>query len=140
MVCKIELLSLYLEYLRSTGIFDTIRFGADIERAIEFIHNNYKRNFSAKEIAEYCNISCSYLRASFKSKIGMTIIDYRDKLRFTLAKEMLSNGQFTIKETAEELGFCDVYYFSKFFARHSGTTPAKFAKKHECIDFSSLLM
>ena len=122
MVCNIELLSLYLELFRINGAFMKQGFGKDVQTAIEYVHNNYKRNFAAQEIAEHCSMSPSHLRAEFKRRVGMTITEYRDRLRFSSAKEYLSTESFSIKETAEELGFCDVYYFSRFFRRFSGTT------------------
>lgn len=128
MTCKIELLSLYLEFFRASGKFDSAKYGSDIGRAVKFIHENYKRNFSSLEIANYCNISCSYLQARFKQKVGVTIVEYRDRLRFTSAKELLLSDEFSIKKAAMVLGFCDVYYFSKFFKRHSGVSPAAFIK------------
>jgi len=57
----------------------------------------------------------------------MTITDYRNDLRISAAKQMLQSGLFSVKETAMELGYCDVYYFSKCFTAETGITPARFA-------------
>ena len=128
MICKIELLSLYLEFIRYKRISEKTPYGDLIERAINFIHSNYKRNFSSREIAEHCSLSSSYLRSSFKEKVGVTILEYRDRLRLASAKELLASEELTVKETALVLGFCDVYYFSKFFKTMSGMTPAAYIK------------
>ena len=60
--------------------------------------------------------------------MGMTIVEYRDALRLELAKELLLSGFLSVKETAYELGFCDVYYFTKFFKAHADMTPGEYVK------------
>ena len=56
---------------------------------------------------------------------GMTVLQYRDSLRIAAAKEMLESGYFTASEIASELGYCDVYHFSKSFANQVGLSPRK---------------
>lgn len=126
MFCKIQLLELYFDILKSAKKkfskynYDTVSF------AVKFIHDNFTRNFKTEEIAAYASCSESHLRLKFAEKMGMTINEYRDTLRIRMAKELLSSGLFSVKETAYELGFCDVYYFTNFFTRHVGVTPGKF--------------
>lgn len=123
--CKIDILKFYLDFFKKyTAQNDHKKDGA-VSLAVEYIHKNFKRNFCTDEIAEYCSISPSHLRLKFQKEMNMTITDYRDSLRIKTAKEMLSGNFFTVKETAYELGFCDVYYFTKFFKTKTGITPAK---------------
>ena len=126
--CKIGIMSLYLELFRETSAKEYSEEDPAISRALDYLHKNFKRNFKTDEIARYCNLSSSYLRSRFYDKVGMTITEYRDRLRIKAARELLSGGEFSVKETAAELGFCDVYHFSKFFARHTNITPARFAR------------
>lgn len=126
MFCKIQLLKLYYDKLNETAFVTTDGSDGCISAAIEFIHKNFKRNFKGADIASYCALSESYLRKTFLQKMKMTINEYRDTLRFKLAKELLSSGLLSVKETAYELGFCDVYYFTRFFSKHAGITPAKY--------------
>ena len=127
MECKICLLYLYLNFLRDTVAVQERRDRA-VRLAIDFIHTNFKRSFSSAEIAAYCSVSISCLRAKFQNETGMTITAYRDSLRLQTAKELLLAANFSIKETADALGFSDVYHFSKFFKSHSGTTPGAFVR------------
>ena len=124
MECKIELLSLYLGFICDLDASDGHRDSA-VCAALDFLHDNFKRNFSASEIARHCSLSSSCLRARFLKATGMTITAYRDTLRLQAATELLTGGVFTIKETAMELGFCDVYHFSRFYKKHSGKTPGE---------------
>lgn len=126
MFCKIQLLQLYYEALKDTTVDGFNYSDICINSATRFIHNNFKRNFSSKEIADFCSMSESHLRKKFLAATGFTIYQYRDFLRIKLAKELLSSGFYSVKETAYETGFYDVYYFTKFFLKHTKTTPGKF--------------
>lgn len=123
--CRIGLLQFYLEVVQNVAQQD----GAEdyITRAISYVHENFKRNFSGKEIAEYCSVSLSYLRSKFLKQTGKTIVGYRDSLRIAAAKEMLESRYFTVTEIASELGYCDVYHFSKVFSAYVGCSPTEYA-------------
>jgi len=129
MYCRIGIMSLYLDLFRMTAEDELSASDPAVSLAIDFLHNNFKRNFQSEEIARYCSLSASHLRSKFSKKVGMTLTEYRDRLRIKAARELLSGGEFSVKETASELGFCDVYHFSKFFAKYMATTPARFAKE-----------
>ncbi len=130
MVCKIELLKLYLDFIKKYTAGHSLVNDKTVALAIKFIHENFKRNFKTREIAKYCSASESHLRLKFLKQTGKTITEYRDDLRIKSAKELLSSGFFSVKETAYELGFCDVYYFTKFFSSFTGITPAKYIKEN----------
>lgn len=134
MFCKIGLLKLYYEIMGAAQDGGIYHSDEAVNRAMKFLHDNFKRNFKSAEIAAYCSLSESHLRKKFVEETGATIWEYRDALRFGLAREMLSSGVFSVKEAAYELGFCDVYYFTKFFIKHCGVAPGRFisaeAQKH----------
>jgi len=101
----------------------------DVARAVNFIHKNFKTSFSGKELSDYCCVSLSYLRAKFLKQTGLTIGKYRDLLRMDAAKEMLGSGYFTVTEIASQLGYCDVYHFSRTFSAYEGVPPTRWFKK-----------
>ena len=55
-------------------------------------------------------------------------ISYRDNLRIIAAKEMLESGIFSATEIAAELGYCDIYHFSKVFKKYVGVSPTEYNK------------
>ena len=130
MQCKIELLRMYLNFIKPSKFYFAEFEDPTINKAIEFIHENFKKSFKTEDIADYCLLSASHLRSKFLNYTGKTITEYRDELRLKAAKELLSSGFYTVKETAFELGFCDLYYFTKFFTKNTGISPAKFIKNN----------
>ena len=126
-ICRIGLLRFYMEIIKET--LERKNVDSDIAKAIEYIHDNFKTNFTGKELSEYCSVSMSYLRARFLKQTGQTIVRYRDSLRIAAAKEMLESKYFTVTEIATELGYCDVYHFSKAFSAYVGMSPTKWVNK-----------
>ena len=127
-VCRIGLMQFYLEIIQNSTKSE---LDEDfIMKAISYVHKNFKRNFSGKEISGYCSVSLSYLRSKFSEHTGKSIGRYRDSLRIAAAKEMLESGCFSVTEIAVELGYCDVYHFSKIFTAYEGCSPTQYGKTH----------
>lgn len=99
-----------------------------VKLAVSYLHKNYNRVFSLDDVAAHCLVSATHLRKTFKHDTGKTVMEYREEIRISKAKDMLKSGVFKIKEVADELGYCDVYHFSKNFKAYTQTTPAKFIK------------
>ncbi len=124
--CRIMLLELYIELMNHCAAHTSSDIG--ISAAIEYIHKNFRQNFSGNDVAGYSSMSLSYLRTKFLKVTGKTITDYRDMLRIQCAKEMLISACFSISEIASYLGYCDIYHFSKTFKKHTGVPPSAFTK------------
>ena len=125
MRCKTAILSLYTDLFAE----EKPRFDPATAEAVEFIHRNFRRPFTGEELAAACSLSISHLRQKFRQALGMSVTEYRDRLRIDAARELLSSGLFTPKETAYDLGYSDVYHFTKVFTAKVGISPAKYAKK-----------
>lgn len=123
---KVLLLKFYLDIFKQS--YCSADIGGDISKATLYIHKNFKNNFSGKELAEACSLSLSYLRTKFLKQTGTTIIEYRETLRTAAAKEMLESGYFNVSQIALELGYCDVYHFSKSFKKQTGMSPTEYMK------------
>lgn len=93
-----------------------------INKAINYIENNYDRKISLEDIAVELNMSKPYLCNLFKQKTGETTSVYINKLRIEKAKKLLLKRDQGIKEIFEEVGFTNQYYFSKIFKKFTGMT------------------
>ena len=123
MRAKILLLTLYTDLLAAdSGVRDPA-----VLRMLEFIHENFRRPFTGEELAAACSLSPSYFRQRFRETMGMSVTEYRDALRMKAACEMLGSHLFSPKETAYELGYSDVYHFTKVFTAKMGIPPARYA-------------
>lgn len=59
---------------------------------------------------------------------GMLYKDYLAKLRIDHAKILLHEGNLSIAEISQTVGYSSVSYFIKLFKNATGFTPAKYMK------------
>lgn len=101
-----------------------------VSEAVEFIQNNFRRNFRIAELAAVCNIGESQLRRVFLREKGMSPIKYKNQLLLREACRLLCDGDLCISEIAENLGFCDIYAFSHFISKNTGMSPTEYKSRN----------
>jgi AraC-like DNA-binding protein len=81
------------------------------------------------EAAEQLAYSRSHLSLLFKQEYGVPLKTFIDQERIEIAKSLLAYTEMNISETAQAMGFNDVYYFSNFFKRLTGKSPLNYLKE-----------
>jgi AraC family L-rhamnose operon regulatory protein RhaS len=102
-----------------------------LAEALRFIENNADSELKVEEIAARAYLSPNYFRKVFKDAIGMTPIEYINKIRISKACKLLRDGNTTISQVAEIVGMNDLNYFSRLFKSVTGCTPSEFKRKSE---------
>ncbi len=121
---------LLCEMARDTNRSELDEQHRKIKAGLSYLQNNYTENFSVDRLAQMCCLSTGRFRWIFSECLGMTPVEYRNKLRMQKAVILLKTGDYTVGEVAEAIGISDLKYFSKLFKRHTGVTPSAM-KKHE---------
>lgn len=96
-----------------------------VDKIIHYMTENYMNNITLQQLADYSQISPSYLCDIFKKIIGKSAIEYLINIRITKSKSLLKDG-LTISETSKLVGFNDIFYFSKAFKRREGISPSQY--------------
>jgi two-component system response regulator YesN len=78
------------------------------------------------EIAEELGVSSNYLSTIFRKETQYSISEYLNGVRLKHAKKLLRDTNLKVYEIAEQVGFCDVYYFSNVFKKYTGVTPSDY--------------
>ncbi len=99
----------------------------------EHLANNIYTNISIEELCQKTNYSKSYISRIFKSKSGMSIMEYHTKLKIDEACKLICEKKNTIYHISEKLGFNNQYYFSKVFKKHVGMTPNQYKKAYKNV-------
>ena len=119
------------------GCFYSIEKSAKIEKkeytnyvdsVIAYIEDNYMKDISSTDIADFVKLNRSYLFKIFKKQTGISVSQYLIKHRIDKACEFFEEYNFTISQVAQMVGIEDVYYFSKLFKKVLGITPSEYKK------------
>lgn len=96
-----------------------------LKEIVQFIHEHiHEEELSLYLVADRLYVNYSYLSRIFKKLIGESFSEYVLKLRMEKAKELLANGQL-VYDTAAQVGFRHVNYFSKVFMKYWGVKPSE---------------
>ena len=93
------------------------------QRCRAFIEEHYLQVHSLAEVASACHVDSAYLCRLFKRFRRQTPFQYLQNLKMNRAVELLQDGAYSVKQTAQELGFSDPYNFSRAFKRIFGIAP-----------------
>lgn len=120
----------HFQGLRAQRSAGTQRLAAwQMNRIREYIETRSGERVTVQTLAEICGVSVGYLHRVFKDSTGQTLGAYVEQLRTEKAKALLSEGRLTLRQIAEQLGFCDANSFSAAFRRATGEPPKRFQRR-----------
>lgn len=112
------------EYCRQTR--RRIAAVADIQSAIDYVAENYKRNISVEEISAYTGYGKSNFCRHFKSLTHMSFHRYLNMFRMKNACILLRSTSMSVSEIAAAVGIPVEKSFDRIFRQHNGTTPTQY--------------
>lgn len=93
----------------------------------EYIKENYNNvNLGLSMIAEYFEITPTYVSRIFKEQMGEGILDYISKIRLEKAKQLLKEGECNIAMVSEKVGYTQSRALIRLFKKYEGVTPGKY--------------
>ena len=99
-----------------------------VQKLARILETRFREPLQVKSLSQEVGLSADHLSRRFKAEFGMACKDYLNSIRIHHAQLLLKSG-WSIKKTADECGFSDVYYFGRVFKERSQTTPGKFVKE-----------
>ncbi len=127
--CKAELYAILHQIIKDhSQSYAPVSKKRLIAPAIDYIHSHYsKENIKIDSLSELCGFKESYFRRIFTLYCGESPVKYINRLRITLAKELLAQNEYSVAAVAELSGFGNVYYFCRLFKKETGLTPSEYA-------------
>ena len=130
LMLKGEIMRCICEFLqtaeRKFGI--SKNYSKPVTEAINYARMHLTANLTVSEIAEASLSSKSNLSALFKKEVGQSVAKYIEDLLMSEAQTMLLYSEKTVGEISERLGFCDQFYFSRWFVKRFGTSPKQYRR------------
>ncbi|MCT4583852.1 MAG: AraC family transcriptional regulator [Peptostreptococcaceae bacterium] len=97
-------------------------------KSVEYIHNNFHKKISIKELAIIENFNENHYIEWFNKKIGMTPNIYIQKLRLKKAKEYLLQTDFSLLMIAQLIGYKQQSSLTRLFKNHNEIAPNLYRK------------
>ncbi len=95
------------------------------EAMLTYINTHYMQDISLEVFSKDMYLSQVYLSKIFKEEIGTSPINYLIQKRLARAKELLEKTDLSIHAIAQQVGYADMYHFSKLFKKYYGFPPSK---------------
>lgn len=102
-----------------------------IQKSISYMEEHYQENLSLKDISRIIGLSGSYFSYLFKQQTGKNYIEYLNEIRLEEAMKDLKNSDEKIVVIAQKHGFQNLEYFSRYFKKKTGESPARWRKTNQ---------
>ena len=99
--------------------------------ALNYIEDNFRKDFSITELAEVSGVSQQYLCRLFNRTMNIRPSEYIIRRRLQEAKLLLSETDLPVRDVCIQSGFTDASYFSTVFKRYEGLSPAAYRQKNK---------
>jgi len=81
---------------------------------------------SIQEVAAEAGYSTDHFTRTFKKIMGCSPQQFLVNARIAKSKHLLIDSELSIKEMADQLGYCNAYFFSRQFKTMTGLTPTEY--------------
>ena len=96
---------------------------------ISFIHKNYNKKISVKQLAEIANMSVGHFQRFFKKIARKTVVNYINFYRISKSTILLTTTNEKIISIAIQVGFENVSYFNTVFKTYMHCTPKEYRSR-----------
>ena len=102
-----------------------MRRPAELQRAIEFIHENLDKNLVLQDIVNSSQASGATLHRQFRKYLHVSPVEYFINAKMEMAHGLLQGSSLSIKEIASRLNYSSQQYFASEFKKRYGKTPGE---------------
>ncbi len=99
-----------------------------IEKVKHFVERNCFKKVCLEDAARSVCLSPKYLSRIFEEVTGTRFTEYRLKVKFTRAVELLKKSGYNIDQIADKLGYKNTESFIRQFKKIAGLTPTEYRK------------
>ena len=123
-----------LRPVKIVGRISTAAFATDdaqIQKAVQYIHRNYQKKISVKDVIAEVALSRRLLERRFKSVTGQTLYQYISDLKIKRFAELLLDTDDQVVGIALSLGENDTKSISRRFKQIYGCSPNEWREQHQ---------
>ncbi|MFP4618482.1 MAG: helix-turn-helix domain-containing protein [Spirochaetaceae bacterium] len=106
--------------------FREVKHLGAIERAVRYIQLNFTEKVGLAEAAREAGLSEAYFSTIFKEEMKISFSAYVNRLRVSMAKNLLTGTKLSLSIISGRCGFEDQSYFSRIFKKVTGISPGRY--------------
>ncbi len=131
--CTVAVARYLVVYLRRAGSDSQVSPWLDgrnhihpaVHRVQDAIAENPSRAWNRLQLAQIAGASIRHLSRLFDKQVGMSIVDYRNRLRVALAREFLLQSELDMENIAERAGFSSTRQLRRAWYRVYRDSPSE---------------
>ncbi len=100
-------------------------FSAPVRSILAYINEHPDRH-SLQDTACHFGFSASYISALIKKETGLNYMEWVNRARIRLAKQLLRSPNYRIEEVAEKVGYKNYISFYTMFVKLTGMSPREY--------------
>lgn len=108
-----------------------------IQKARQYILENYNKDIAVSDIAEYVALNKFYFSKLFKNTTGISPHQYLSYIRIKHAKRLLAETEYSVSHIAATCGFSCDSHFIRAFKKDTAFTPMQFRKYFDSSEFQN---
>lgn len=97
---------------------------------MNYINNHFNAEITNQDLAKHFHMHSNSLVRKFKKNFQITPKQYLNDYRLTMAAKRLITTSLSISTIANEVGFNNIYYFSKQFKQKYKVTPTQYRERN----------
>jgi AraC-like DNA-binding protein len=114
------------QLLQYAGEADSHSNSSRLHFVLHYIHEHLTERIPVNTLSKKAYLSRNLFFRWFKEQFGITPLEYINRERIRLARQLLADEKNTIAQVSLKCGFSDVNYFIRTFKRSEGITPGAY--------------
>jgi AraC-like DNA-binding protein len=102
---------------------------AKLQRATDWLQANLSDDADLDKLARMLGEDPLQLARAFRQSTGLSVQQYRLRIRVEKARQLLTDGQLAIKAVSQDSGFYDQAHLTRSFRAAFGTTPLQYRRQ-----------
>lgn len=106
-------------------------FSTMVTKVVDYINLHFRESLNAQTMASLVGLSKNYFSSQFKKELGVSFVEYLNRVRIFQAKSLLKNTSYMTYEIAEIVGYSNYNYFSTVFKHVTGYAPSDYRRTEQ---------
>ena len=107
----------------------TTKRSQQLSDIIRYIEEHYAERITLSDLADYLNLSASYLSHFIQDNLHRSFSEFLTYTRYLNAKSLLMKGEMSLTDICYNCGFSSYRYMNNAFKKYSDCTPKEFKQK-----------